>query len=231
MTLIRGLMVASFFAAALQAVAAQDPIPTGNPTPLFNGKDLDGWTVEGKGEYVDKSSGKTLPIWSVKDGNLYCDGNGYGFLRYNKQEFGDFGLTVDYRMISPKKTCNSGIGIRTVPYDPKRGTETRPAGASYEIQLLDDAGTPPSKGGNASLYQHVAPKVNAAKPSPEWNTLEITCVGPQIKIRLNGELVIDYDQTTNDKTKDKPLKGYICLQNHGGKLEFRNLRVQELKAK
>ena len=35
---------------------------------LFNGKDLDGWVAEGVKEFV--KDGRTLPVWSVKNG---CD--------------------------------------------------------------------------------------------------------------------------------------------------------------
>jgi hypothetical protein len=72
--------------------------------------------------------------------------------------------------------------------------------------------------------------VQAAKPAPEWNTLEVECVGPRIRIKLNGKEVIDVDQTTIASIKDKPLKGYLCLQNHGSRVYFKNVRVRELKA-
>jgi hypothetical protein len=127
--------------------------------------------------------------------------------------------------------CNSGIGIRTTAYDPKKDPETRPSFYSYEIQLLDDAGKPADKHGSGSLYRYVAPKENAVKPAPEWNTVDVECVGPRIKITINGREVIDTDQSKIDEIKDKPLKGYICLQVHGGKLDFRNIRIREIKIK
>ena len=74
-----------------------------------------------------------------------------------------------------------------------------------------------------------APSVKAVKPAPEWNKIEIECKGARIKVTLNGEKIIDVDQTTVEEIKNKPLKGYVCVQNHGGKVDFRNLRVKELK--
>ena len=47
--------------------------------------------------------------------------------------------------------------------------------------------------------------------------------------KYDGEKIIDVDQTTVEEIKNKPLKGYVCVQNHGGKVDFRNLRVKELK--
>ena len=191
---------------------------------LFNGKNLDGWIAEGVKDYKDGDQVK--PIWSVKDGNLFCDGKGFGFLRYAVQEFADFQFHVEYRM-APK--CNSGIGIRTIPFDPKRSKDTRPSYACYEIQLYDDAGKPPTKHSSGSLYRYVAPSVNASKPAQEWNALDIECVGPRIRISMNDQKIIDVDQTTIDAIKKNRLTGYVCLQNHGGKLEFRNVWVKTIK--
>jgi hypothetical protein len=203
---------------------------------LFNGKDLDGWVVEGPKEFKDGD--ETKPIWVARDGLITCQVNNrksFGFLRYDKQQFADFALHVEYRM-SPRpdakaSPCNSGIGIRTIPFDPAKSTATRPSYAAYEVQLLDDAGAKPNEHGTASLYRYVAPKVNAAKPAPEWNAIDIECVGPNIKITLNGQVVLEADQSKIDKLKDKPLKGYVCLQNHGGKIDFKNIRIREIKAK
>lgn len=212
------------------------PVPAQNTSKskilkLFNGKDLDGWVAEGASTLPDpRDKSKSLPVWSVKDGNIFCNGKGFGFLRYNKKEFSDFLFHVEYRM--PKKTGpnNSGIGIRTVPFDPKKSTATRPSYACYEIQLLNDAGKPPNAHSTGSLYRYVAPKVNAAKPAPEWNVLEIECLGPKIRIVMNDTEIINVDQTTIEKVKNNPLKGYVCLQNHGSDIEFRNLWIQEIKS-
>lgn len=198
-------------------------LTAGETRELFNGKDLTGWVAEGQTEYKD-ADGKMQPVWTVREGLITCAGKGYGFLRYNGKEFADFVFHVEYRM-APK--CNSGIGIRTTAFDPKKSAATRPSYYSYEIQLLDDAGKPPSTHGSCSLYRYVAPKINAVKPAPEWNVLDIECVGPRIRITTNGQEVLDVDQTTMPEIKNKPLKGYVCLQNHGGKIEFRNVRIQE----
>ena len=33
-----------------------------------------------------------------------------------------------------------------------------------------------------------------------------------------------------DEIKGKPLKGYVCLQNHGSRVDFRNIKLREIKA-
>ncbi|MSR32967.1 MAG: DUF1080 domain-containing protein [Gemmataceae bacterium] len=211
-------------------VFAQEPVGV----ELFNGKDLDGWKAEGVVEFP--KDGKTAPVWVARDGMISCMVNtrkSFGFLRYEKKEFADFHLALDYRLSvkeNPKQSvCNSGLGIRTVVFDPKRSTATRPSYAGYEIQLLDDAGKKPDKHSTGSLYRYVAPLVNPVKPAPDWNHMEITCKGPKITIAINGEKIIDADQSTIPEIATKPLKGYISLQNHGGQADFKNLRVRELK--
>jgi hypothetical protein len=70
----------------------------------------------------------------------------------------------------------------------------------------------------------------------------VECIGPNIKITINDKTIIDVDQTNIDPAKwdvdksqlealkKKPLKGYVCLQVHGGKLDFRNIRIREINA-
>jgi hypothetical protein len=205
---------------------------------LFNGKDLDGWVVDGP-----KKDKEGNPIWSVENGVIVGLGKAYGFLRYDRQKFGDFVFRVEYRFPVPgdaKHQNNSGLGIRTIRFDPKKTKQTRPSYASYEIQLLDDAGQPPNVHGSGSLYRYLAPTANPVKPCPEWNTAEVECVGPRIRITINGQKVLDADQSDipdiQDKPaeapapKDKPLSGYVCVQSHTGKVEFRKIQIREIRA-
>jgi len=199
--------------------------PSEESIELFNGKDLSGWVVEGPKDYKDKD-GRLLPMWMVQDGIITCAGRAFGFLRYEKQQFADFALHVEYRMAP---NGNSGVGIRTIAFDPKRSMQTRPSMACYEVQLLDDAGKPATKHSSGSLYRYVAPRANAVKPSPEWNEVDIECRGPHILVRINDQTVQDVDQSTIEDLKKKPLKGYVCLQSHTYKVEFRNVRIREIK--
>jgi hypothetical protein len=209
---------------------AQVVAPNAGTLQLFNGKALDGWVAEGVTEMPDPADkAKKVPVWTVQDGNIHCAGKGFGFLRYAKKEFGDFHFHVEYRMLNTKGNNNSGVGIRTVPFDPKKSKETRPSYACYEIQLLNDTGKPPNAHSTGSLYRYVAPKVNVVKPAPEWNVLDIECRGPKIRLTMNGAEILDVDQTTVAAIKNNRLGGYICLQNHGTPIEFRNLWIKEIE--
>jgi Domain of Unknown Function (DUF1080) len=202
---------------------------------LFDGKSLEGWVVEGPAK--DKTG---RMMWSVEDGRIVCLGEGFGFLRYDGREFSDFTLRVEYRFTpapGAKTMGNSGLGIRTGRFDPARSRETRPSYAAFEVQLLDDAGSPPSAHGTGSLYRYKGPTANPTLPAREWNTIEVECAGAQVTIRLNGQKVLDANQSelADVKTKpagapaprDKPRKGYVALQSHSGRVEFRKVQVLE----
>ncbi|MSR52737.1 MAG: DUF1080 domain-containing protein [Gemmataceae bacterium] len=194
---------------------------------LFNGKNLDGWVIDGPTEFKDKAdANKMKPLWSVNDGLIRTTGNGFGFLRYDK-EFKDFVFHVEYRLMK-EKGSNSGIGIRTRVFDPKKSTDTRPSFFSYEVQLLDDADAKPTVHTTGSLYRYVSPTKTAHKPAPEWNTIEIECKGPNIRINFNGTDSLDFDQSKDEKLKSKPLSGYVCLQSHSKQAEFRNVRIKPI---
>ena len=164
------------------AIGSSSDAPQSIPDlALFNGKNLDGWVVEGASEYADGN--RKLPLWSVQDEMIFNAGKAYGFLRY-ESAFADAIFHIEYRMAPGG---NSGIGIRGVPY---RGTNaTRPSLAGFEVQLLDDTGKPPTKHSTGSLYRYVAPATNAARPAGQWNTMEITLRGPMIQVTLNGQLI------------------------------------------
>jgi hypothetical protein len=190
--------------------------------PLFNGRDLSGWTVDGT-KLTDESDPQR-PVWSVEDETIHCAGGGFGFLRY-EQRLSDFALRLEYRL---EKDGNSGIGIRSPVFTGP--AETRPSFAGYEIQLLDDAGQEPNEHSTGSLYRYVAAAKNAARPAGEWNQLEIECRGPHIRIVLNGQTLHDLDQSRDEATAKKPLDGFISLQNHGSPADFRRIELRNLAA-
>ena len=196
-------------------------------TELFNGKDFTGWVIDGPKEYKDKADNNAVkPLWVVDSGLIRTAGQGFGFLRYDAKQFSDFRLHVEYRMV---KGANSGLGIRTGVFDPTKSTATRPSYFSYEVQLLDDSDKVANEHSTGSLYRYVAPMKLANKPAPEWNAVEIECVGPKIRIWFNDQEVMSADQSANEKIKNKPLSGYVCLQTHSKQTEFRNVRIKDLK--
>ena len=137
---------------------------------------------------------RKVPVWAVVDGNIVCTGKGFGFLRYGRREFDDFAFHVEFRM---EKGCNSGIGIRTRPFDAARSRATRPSLYSYEIQFIDDAGKPPTVHSSGSLYRYVAPSKNRDQTGGAVEPHRRRVRRHRIKVTLNGELIVDVDQRQN----------------------------------
>jgi hypothetical protein len=175
---------------------------------LFDGKSLEGWAVVGD-----------AGAWSVQQGEIYCNGEGRGWLR-TARTYRDFALRLEYA-IGPGG--NSGIFLRSQ-------LEGRPAYNGMEMQILDDTGAPPGVKSSGAIYDAVAPAKNAARPAWEWNALEITCAGAQVKIVLNGESIVDVDLGAHESLRDRPREGYVGLQNHRSPVRFRHLQLRELDA-
>ncbi|HMJ64186.1 MAG TPA: DUF1080 domain-containing protein, partial [Candidatus Binatia bacterium] len=69
----------------------------------------------------------------------------------------------------------------------------------------------------------VAPTKNLIRPSGQWNTITIVAKGPRIQFWVNGEQVLDTEQT-------RSMEGYIGLQNHDDRavVKFKNIRLEEI---
>lgn len=184
--------------------------------PLFNGRDLAGW----------KAVDGPLTSWHVADGQVYCSGGGGGWLSTEK-EYANFEIELEFRV---PPGGNSGVFLRA----PHQGN---PAFAGMEIQILDDASPEYAKLQPfqycGSLYGVAAPKVRVSKPAGEWQKMHIACVGRNVKVKLNDVSIIDADLDAHpDKLAEHPgikrSTGHVGLQNHGTRLDFKNVRLKAL---
>ena len=187
-------------------------------TPLFNGRNLDGW----------KLVGGVGPGYVIEGDRIVCPSDGGGNL-FTVKEYANFILRVDFK-VSPGG--NNGVGFRA-PY------EGDAAYQGMEIQVLDDP-APQYKdikpGQHAgSIYLVFPAKQGALKPTGEWNSYEITANGRHVSIQLNGIMVVDADL---DTVKDPQIlkqhpglartTGHIGFLGHRSLVEFRNPRIKEL---
>ena len=180
------------------AAAAAPP----EPTPLFNGRDLQGWEHVGPGRFV------------VDGGVLKTEG-GMGLLYYAPRKLGREVLRVVYKPATPES--NSGVFVRI----PDRPAEPwMPVNRGYEVQI-NDAGD--DHHGTGALYSLTSRRARAAKPGA-WNVLEVALDGPRTTVTLNGVVVTDHTEGQPVPPKRKwyepdrgprPAEGYVGLQNHG----------------
>jgi len=113
----------------------------------------------------------------------------------------------------------------------------------YEIQVLNSAGQPPSKGGCAAIYQFKPPDTNASLPPGEWQSVDITFHQPRwdgdtkvknarITVVHNGVKVqddVEVPRKTGSGQKEGPEPGPLFLQNHGAKVLYRNIWLLPLR--
>ncbi|MCL5746025.1 MAG: DUF1080 domain-containing protein [Acidobacteria bacterium] len=189
--------------------------------PLFDGKSLKGWTlVHGRG-----------PGYIVEDGSIVCPVQGGGNL-FTEKEYSNFVLRLEWRL---SEGGNNGIGIRA----PLEGDA---AYAGMEIQVLDDEADVYQKMKlkptqyTGSVYDVFPARRGFVRRNGAWNEEEIRAEGRRIKVTLNGHVVTDVNL---DDAKDPAVlkkhpglarsAGHIGFLGHGTRVEFRNIRVRELK--
>lgn len=184
-------------------------------------------------------------VWTVEaDGTLHhAAGNGswgQADLISNDGTFRDFELELDWKV---GKAANSGVFYRI------KDNQHMPWQSGWEHQILDDAGfhggkTPPMHRAGA-FYSIVAPNdQKELKPVGEWNTSRIVAQGNHIEHWLNGKCIVKLELDSPEfkeafaksEWKGNPAKGAapngnLGLQDHGGEVWYRNIRIKKLNAK
>lgn len=193
---------------------------------LFDGKTADKW----RNYKDDKVKG-----WDIEDGNLIASGKGIGDI-ITKDQYENFELYIEWRIFDK---ANSGIFFNVV--------EGEKDGAVYstgpEYQLLDDNGAPNTDGKHKSGANYdMHPPVNGkVKPIDEYNSTRIIVKNKHVEHWLNGVKVVEYtlgtdqwkEDVQNSKWKGFPnygkyKKGHLAIQDHGGVIFFRNIKVRRL---
>jgi hypothetical protein len=190
----------------------------GHWVSLFNGRDLEGWTL------VHRSGEGYL----VKDGLLICPAGEHGNL-FTTKEYADFAFRFDFRQ---DPGANNGVGIRA----PLEGDA---AYAGMEIQILDDS---------APQYAHLQPwqfcgsiyglfpaRRGALKPPGAWNREEIRYEGRHARVKLNDQMIVDAhldDIHDPDLLRQHPglqrERGHIGFLGHTATVAFRNIQLLDL---
>jgi len=196
------------------------------------------WLVTDKVE-LDTTNPKKLSAQPAK-GDILVNGPGRAHDLISKQAFGDLEVHVEFLIA---KGSNSGVKLMSV----------------YEIQIFDSFGAKELTGNDCGgiypraelkpKYHHIdkgtPPKVNAARPAGEWQTLDIAFTAPRfdaagkkvgdacfVKVVLNGQVihenaVVKYPTGHNWKNPEVA-QAPLLLQGDHGPVAFRNVRVRPL---
>ncbi len=195
--------------------AAATASAQGNWKPLFNGKDLTGWT----------QMNGTAP-YSVADGAIVGTtviGSPNSFLG-TSEEFGDFILEYEAKLDS---NINSGVQIRGLRDEAYKQGKVH----GYQVEI-----DPSARGWTGGIYDearrgwlHTLEDQDASKKAfriGEWNRFRVEAIGDSIRTWVNG---VPCANVLDNQTA----KGFIALQVHsisdparaGESVRFRNLRV------
>ena len=204
-----GLLLCSV---AVPLLSAKDHETSGF-RPLYNGKNLKGWKTEGN--WIPQEDG----VLAIKPRPGEEGWQRFGSYLWTKRKYDDFVLSLEYKH---PKGGNSGVFVRVK--DRKDPVDT-----GIEVQILDSHGDDEPLGPHdcGGIIGTKGPSKNMAKPAGQWNHMVVTCNGSHMKVKLNGEQIIDLD-LSESAVKDRPLKGYIGLQDHGLPLWFRDIKIKEL---
>ncbi|MDB4583330.1 DUF1080 domain-containing protein [Draconibacterium sp.] len=219
---------------------------------LFNGKNLDGWSV--KCQPQDNGKG----FWKVNNGVIECNSIGQPDHQYfwllNEKEFDDFKLVLKFQVFK-SSTGNSGVQFRS-RYDE---SETARGGGWLNGPQADIHPPIPFRCGliydetdgtncwihpslpNWRITETDVPKaaletklVYADENPDAWNSMEISCEGLKVVTFVNGKRITNFDGTgvLNDENHHKAnvgLSGKIALQLHSS--DELLIRYKDLKIK
>ena len=205
---------------------------------LFDGLSTNGWHNFNK-ETIGKS-------WIISDDAIMLDARKNPEGHWQAPDGGDivsaeayenFELALDWK-ISP---CgNSGIIFNVVESkDYDFAWQTGP-----EMQVLDNACHPDTRFEThraGDLYDMIACKYVTVKPAGQWNTVRLIKNKGKVEHWLNGIKVVEYEMYTDQwsqmikDSKFRDMKGFglapsgkICLQDHGDRVWYRNIKIRKL---
>jgi hypothetical protein len=184
---------------------------------LFDGESLAGWT----------NPYEWGRAW-VEAGEIRLQADRKFFL-VTQKKYRNFVFEAEVKM--PEGQCNSGFMFRC-HQKPNSvwgyQAEVDPSDRQWSGGLYDEgrrAWLHPAKDDEVAAKAFVE-KTKGAFKRHDWNRYRVHCVGPSLRIYVNGILTTNYIDTMDRE-------GYLAIQHHGekGKIyRFRNIRIRQLKA-
>lgn len=206
------ILACSAAAADTMSALASDPAGWSDIQPA---PDLKGWTRVA----IPPTNHLGRAQWHVEPAAhvLMCDGDGgHEMLRFDR-ELGDCVFHVEFRFVPVtrgKTNYNSGVFIRN-------SAEGR---IWHQAQLTPDGGyifgVTPADGSVKRI--NLKPTELRMKPAGEWNEIELTARGQDLRVWFNGAITCTYPDC-------QMARGYIAVESEGFRIEFRNLKLKELK--
>lgn len=152
---------------------------------------------------------------------LVCEGDGGHDMLLCDREFGDaiYHFEVRYTKVEGKTGYNSGVYVRN-----------NEDGSVWHQAQFGDAnggylfGETLTADGTKKFFttKDEVKEDGRVKPVGEWNTIEITARGNTLTLWVNGAVTCEVKNCGNPK-------GLLGVEGEGYRIEFRNLKVKELR--
>ncbi len=222
--------------------------------PLFNGENLEGWSVKCLPSDMEKE------YWKVHDGYIECNSTGDRSHNYvwlaTERSFADFHLTLEFQVFR-SSTGNSGVQFRS-SYD---DSDTARYGGWLSGPQADIHGPLPMRTGliydeTENVRRWIYPslpnweisedQIPAAaretwlvyvEDDPDaWNAMEIICEGMRVMVKVNGNPATDFngEGILNDelhRIRNAGTEGCIALQLHQNdelRIRYREILIREI---
>ena len=226
---------------------AQSTPPDRGWTPLFNGKNLDGWTPNFAKHPVGENYANTF---RVEDGMIKVDYSQYdkfdrqfGHL-YTDLSFSHYILRMEYRFVGKMMpdaphyvNLNSGVMIHSQP--PQSMTLEQEFPASLEVQFLADEGKGPRPTANMCspathieidgklVTKHIVQSSSPTFPADAWVQIEAEVHGnKEVIYRVNGTEVLRYQRPQLDPEDTKWAGARLYAAGHPLQLSFGHIALQ-----
>ena len=191
---------------------------------LFNGKNLDNWYtfLPSKGKNSDPEK-----IFTVHDGMIHITGKEFGYIATNN-DYENYRLVIEFKWgekkFPPRENAvrDSGVLMHMVGDD-----KVWPKSVECQIQEGDTGdfwliGGATIEVDGQLINGHKKKKVDAEKPTGQWNTVEVICEGDKVTHIVNGV-------TNNVGVKSSLTKGKIVFQSEGAEVYYRKIELHPLK--
>lgn len=201
---------------------------TNKMQPIFNGRNLEGWT-----KFLQKQGVNNDPqkVFKVENGELHVSGQEFGYIATTKS-YKNFHLSLEFKW-----------GERKFP---PRERDKRDAGICFNAEMLDNKIWPKSiecqiqEGdvGDLWLIDSVTAFVDGISTEPkdyarvvkskdgehahgEWNRVEVISNNGKFRFIVNGIIV-------NEGEYMSVTSGRILLQSEGAEIFYRDIKIEEL---
>ena len=178
------------------------PLANAGFTPVFNGRDLQGWQ-------------DSKDVWQVRNGRLIArNRDTEGSILYTSESFGDFELELQWRF--PNRDGRAAVWFRSGgPKGKQTGYRLPIVPGHYAALEHSDRG----------VMQPSSAEINALIVPDAWNRYTIRCQDGRVAVAVNGL------QTADFRDQQAARDGKIGLELRQGTLEIGGIWIKRLPAK